>query len=70
VDFSNWNSVAKRTSDLGYQRLTARPLKPLMSDGSSSVPRIFFSEGGSTNSAEDRGQTERGSVCSSPLVCK
>jgi hypothetical protein len=33
----------------------------------SSVPRIFF-RGVSTNSAEDRGQTERGSGCSSPLV--
>jgi hypothetical protein len=36
----------------------------------SSVPRMFFFGGGgvSTNSAEDRGQTERGSGCSSPLV--
>jgi hypothetical protein len=35
--------------------------------GSSSVPRIFF-RGGSTNSAEDRGQREWGSGGSSPLV--
>jgi hypothetical protein len=33
----------------------------------SSVPRIFFG-GGSTNSVEDRGQRERGSGGSSPLV--
>ena len=33
----------------------------------SGVPRIFF-RGGSTNSVEDRGQRERGSGGSSPLV--
>ena len=33
----------------------------------SGVPRNFFG-GGSTNSAEDRGQRERGSVGGSPLV--
>ena len=34
----------------------------------SGVPRNFFSGGGSTNSVVDRGQTERGSGGSSPLV--
>jgi hypothetical protein len=34
----------------------------------SGVTRIFFSGGGSTNSVEDRGQRERGSGGSSPLV--
>ena len=31
-------------------------------------PGIFFGEGGSTNSVEDRGQRERGSEGGSPLV--
>ena len=35
---------------------------------SSGVPRNFFREGGSTNSVEDRGQRERGSGGSSPIV--
>jgi hypothetical protein len=34
----------------------------------SGVPRNFFRWGGSTNSVEDRGQTERGSGGGSPLV--
>ena len=34
----------------------------------SGVPTNFFSGGGSTNSVEDRGQTERGSGGGSPLV--
>jgi hypothetical protein len=34
----------------------------------SGIPRNFFWGGGSTNSVEDRGQRERGSGDSSPLV--
>ena len=34
----------------------------------SGVPRNFVRRGGSTNSVEDRGQTERGSGSGSPLV--
>ena len=34
----------------------------------SGVPRIFFFVGGPTNSFEDRGQRERGSVGGSPLI--
>ena len=34
----------------------------------SSIPRIFFGGGGSTNSVEDRGQREQGSGGGSPLV--
>jgi len=34
----------------------------------SGIPRNFFRGGGSTNSAEDRGQKEQGSAGSSPLV--
>ena len=37
-------------------------------DPSSGVPRNFVRGGGSTNSAEDRGQTERGSGGGSHLV--
>ena len=41
--------------------------KPTSAIGNSGVPRNFF-RGGSTNSVEDRGQRERGSGGSSPLV--
>ena len=42
---------------------------PAGSDVTSDVPRNFFLGGGSsTNSVEDRGQTERGSGDGSPLV--
>ena len=57
-----WSNYCTVHVSMDIYEVTVQTVYPV------AYPGILFGGGGSTNSVEDRGQTERGSVGGSPLV--